>query len=79
MLEISSVTAAHLVAQQTPSGAASDVYHSHSHGIHCVGLLHALYRYYNMPSSDYYQAANKLQAYVDQYLATTVVASADEQ
>lgn len=30
-------------------------------------------RYYNMPSSDYYQIANKLQAFVDQYLASTVV------
>jgi hypothetical protein len=32
-------------------------------------------RYYNMPSSDYYQIANKLQAFVDQYLANTVVAA----
>lgn len=28
-----------------------------------------------MPSSDYYQIANKLQAFVDQYLASTVVAA----
>jgi hypothetical protein len=34
-----------------------------------------LRRYYNMPSSDYYQIANKLQAFVDQYLANTVVAA----
>lgn len=36
-------------------------------------------RYYNMPSSDYYQIANKLQAFVDQYLATTVVAAASAE
>jgi hypothetical protein len=30
-------------------------------------------RYYNAPSSDYYQLANKLQACVDQCLAATVV------
>jgi hypothetical protein len=32
-----------------------------------------------MPSSDYYQIANKLQAFVDQYLANTVVAATDVQ
>jgi hypothetical protein len=32
-----------------------------------------------MPSSDYYQIANKLQAFVDQYLATTVVAAASTE
>ena len=42
----------------------------------CDGLcVRVLRRYYNMPSSDYYQVANKLQAFVDQYLANTVVAA----
>lgn len=39
-------------------------------------LACVLSRYYNMPSSDYYQIANKLQAFVDQYLANSVVAAA---
>ncbi len=44
--------------------------------MHISVLFCLLSRYYNMPSSDYYQIANKLQAFVDQYLANTVVAAA---
>jgi hypothetical protein len=36
-------------------------------------------RYYNMQSSDYYQIANKLQAFVDQHLASTVVAAEEQE
>jgi len=35
-------------------------------------------RWYNAPSSNYHQTANKLQAFVDHYLANTVVAAATD-